>query len=83
MIKEYIRETITDWGRYMDTVTPKGVNTEMFLHLKYGNKEKLREFHTEHNLLEPDLVEKVAVYEFMKLPEDEIVRRCIRFLGDE
>lgn len=82
MIK-YIREVITDFGRHMDTVTPRGVDPEVFLELKYGNKARLNKFTEEHNLIDADLVEKVAVREFMKLPDDEIVRRCLSYMERE
>jgi len=76
----YIKEVVTDFGRHMDSVIPRGVNPEVFLELKYGNKAKLEEFHEEHNLIDSYLVEKVAVREFLKLPEDEIVRRCMGYM---
>ena len=82
-MKKYIKELITDFGRHMDTVTPRGVNPEVFLELKYGNKARINKFTEEHNLIDADLVEKVAVREFMQLPESEIVKRCISYMERE
>lgn len=79
----YIKEVVTDFGRHMDSVIPRGVDSEVFLELKYGNKARLEKFHEEHNLIDSDLVEKVAVREFLKLPEDEIVRRCLQYMERE
>ena len=79
----YIKEVVTDFGRHMDSVIPRGVNSEVFLELKYGNKAKLEKFHEEHNLIDSDLVEKVAVREFLKLPEDEIVRRGMVYMESD
>ena len=80
MIIDNVKELVIDWGRYMDTVIPKGVDRKLFIHLKYSNKAKLEKFHEEHNLIDSDLVEKVAVHEFMKLPEKEIIRACRKYI---
>lgn len=79
MIK-HIKEVITDFGRHMDTVTPSGVNPEVFLELKYGNKARINKFTEEHNMIDGYLLEKVAVREFMRLPEEEIVKRCLVYM---
>lgn len=75
-----VKELITDFGRHMDTVTPKGVDSKLFIHLKYSNREQTQQFSEEHDLIDKDLLEKVAVHEFMKLPEREIVRSCMKYM---
>lgn len=80
MIWNNVKEVIVDWGRYMDTVIPRGVDRQMFLHLKYSNKSKLEKFHQRHDLIDGDLVEKVALHEFMKLPEERIVKECLKYM---
>lgn len=76
----YIKHLIRDWGRYMDTCIPPHVDPEVFIRLKYGNKERVEEFCSKYDLLDSDLVEKVAVHDFMRLPDDEKANRCARFL---
>lgn len=80
MIIGNMKELITDFGRHMDTVIPHGVDPKLFIHLKYSNREQTSKFSEEHDLIDKDLLEKVAVHEFMKLPEREIVRSCMKYM---
>ena len=80
MIIDNVKGLVIDWGRYMDTVIPKGVDRKLFIHLKYSNREQTSKFSEEHDLIDKDLLEKVAVHEFMKLPEKEIIRSCMKYM---
>lgn len=80
MIVDSVKEMVLDWGRYMDTVIPKNVDRKLFIHMKYSNKEKTRKFSEKYDLIDSDLVEKVAIKEFMKLPEEKIVRECMKYM---
>ena len=79
-IIDNVKELITEWGRYMDTVVPKNVDRKLFLHLKYSNKNKIHKFQEEHDLIDGDLLEKVAVKAFLELPEERIVRECMKYM---
>ncbi len=77
-IKEEIKEIIVDWGKYMDTYIPKNTNSDLFVSLKYSNKERLRAF-CEATGMDRVLVEQVAIADFL-LQDNEVKReKCEQY----
>ena len=64
---------IQDFYRYMDTTTPKGVDHDKYIELKYTNEERINEFLEEYNIIDRILLEKVAIREFMKNDDNKIL----------
>ena len=81
-IKLEIRDTVTDWYKYMDTTVPEGVNRKLFTHLKYANKNRLWKFLEAHPQFDRRVVEKQALHEYLKKDDEEIVEDLMKYYDD-
>lgn len=77
--KDEIRDIVVDWGKYMDTYIPKNTNADLFVSLKYSNKERLRAF-CEATDLDRVLVEQVAIADFLLQDNKTKEEKCKQYL---
>jgi len=74
-IRSNVKNVVNDWVMAMDSTVPVGVNSSLYKHLKYSNREKVIRFLDEHPEYSKDLLYKLAVHEFMKKSDEEKVKR--------
>lgn len=72
-----------DWIKYMDTVIPKGVNRKLFTHLKYGNKNRIKELMERYPDLSIDLLEKQAIHEYLQKSDEQILEELGFYYGGQ
>lgn len=78
-IRKEIKQTILDWGKYMNVSTPKGLNTDKFIDLHYKSNDEKREFIEKHDV-DIRLLEDIAVYELFRNNScEEVLRKCNSF----
>lgn len=65
-------QMVSDFYKYLDTTPPKGVDKEIYMYMKYNNRDKLQRFKEEHGI-DVNVLEKIAVHELMKLPDKDIL----------
>lgn len=77
--KTEIKEIVEDWGRYMDTTIPRGAKKQLYISLKYSNKEKLRRI-TEKHGINRILLQEVAIADFLLKDDEEIQEKVGEYL---
>lgn len=77
-VKEEIRDILVDFGKHMDTTIPKNANGDLFISLKYSNKERMREFCKEHDV-DRLLLEQVAIADFMLQNKEAMVEKINQY----
>ena len=70
-IRSNVKNVVNDWVMTMDSTIPEGVNSSLYKHLKYSNREQVIRFLEEHPEYSKDLLYKMAVHEFMKKSDEE------------
>lgn len=78
-IKNEIRHWVSDFWKYMDTTIPEGVNGEMFIDLKYTNRENINSYLESHKDAQIRLLEQVAIRDFMNQDTKTIEEKMGRY----
>lgn len=78
-IKNEIRHWVSDFWKYMDTTIPRGVNGEMFIDLKYTNRENINSYLESHKDAQIRLLEQVAIRDFMNQDTKTIEEKMRRY----
>lgn len=68
-----------DFYKYMDTTYPKNVDRDKYLHLKYSNREQIRQLTRKYEEIDPILLEKIAVHELLQKEEHEIIEKIMQY----
>lgn len=81
-IVDEIRYLIMDWYKYMDTTVPPLVNRKMFTHLKYANKNRIKDFKKKYPIVDVGLLEKHALQEYLRKSDEEIIEDMGLYYGE-
>ena len=71
-IKEETKYLLQEWYRYMDTTIPSGVNRQLFTHLKYSNKNRIKQIQRQYPEIDISLLEKHALWEYLQKSDEQI-----------
>ena len=72
-IKYEIKYLVSEWYKYMDTTVPQGIDGQLFTHLKYSNKNRIKQLQTDYPDINLELLEKHALHEYLKNDNKKIV----------
>ena len=81
-LTEELKDIMVDFGKYMDTTIPKDTKGDLFISLKYSNKERMRKFCKQHEI-DRLLVEQVAIADFLLQDDKTILNKCREYMKRE
>ncbi len=71
-----IKATISDFYKYLNTTIPEGVDGQLFTDLLYTNRSRIVDFEEAHPEIDRRLLENIAVNEYLRKSEEEILEDC-------
>ena len=78
-IKQEITIIIKDAYKLMDTTTPQGIHPQLYMHLKYANHNLIYKFTQKHDI-PLQLLEKLAMYNYLQKTDEEIMEQVTKYL---
>ena len=57
----------------------RNVDRDKYIHLKYRNREQIRELTRKYEEIDPILLEKIAVHELLQKEEHEIIEKIMQY----